>query len=56
VRGSTGFHANEARRQSFEEVHQLTAAKLLSDNDFLGRIDAVDLKHFLAISKPVICM
>jgi hypothetical protein len=30
---------------SFDEVHQLTAAKLLSDNDFLGRVDAVDLKH-----------
>jgi hypothetical protein len=47
VRGGTGLHANEARRQSFEELHHLTAAKLLPDDDLLGRIDAVDLKHVL---------
>src|SRR5271166_2232198 len=47
VRGGTGLHANEARRQSFEELHHLTAAKLFPDDDLLGRIDAVDLKHVL---------
>jgi hypothetical protein len=28
-------------------LHHLTAAKLLPDNDLLGHIDAVDLKHVL---------
>jgi hypothetical protein len=30
-----------------EDLHHLTAAKLLPDDDLLGRIDAVDLKHVL---------
>lgn len=34
VRRGTGFHADEARRQSFEERHYLAAAKLLSDDTF----------------------
>jgi hypothetical protein len=33
VRGGTGLHTNEARRQGFEELHHLTAAKLLPDDD-----------------------
>ena len=36
VRRGTGFHADEARRQSFEERDNLAAAKLLSDDDLLG--------------------
>jgi hypothetical protein len=53
-----GFHADKARRQGFEELYQLAAAKLLSDDDLLARVDAVNLEYFLAISKPivVICM
>jgi hypothetical protein len=47
VRGGTGLHANEARRQRREKLHHLIAAKLLPDNDLLGRIDAVDLKNVL---------
>ena len=46
-------------RQRGKKLQHLTAAKLLPDNDLLGRIDTVDLEHtFLAISKPivVICM
>ena len=42
-----GFHADKARRQSFEELYQLAAAKLLSDDDLLGRINAVNLEHVL---------
>jgi hypothetical protein len=54
----TGLHANKARRQSFEERYHLAAAKLLSDDDLLGRVNAVNLKHVLAISKPIVatCM
>jgi hypothetical protein len=40
-------HADEARRQSFEERHHLAAAKLLSDDDVLGRVDAVNLEYVL---------
>ena len=45
-------------KQRFKELHHLTAAKLLPDDHPLGRIDAVDLEHVVAISKPivVICM
>jgi hypothetical protein len=45
VRRGTGLHANEARRQRREKGNHLTAAKLLPDDDLLGRIDAVDLKQ-----------
>src|ERR1035437_8162744 len=47
MRRGTGFHADEARCQVFEECHHLTAAKLLSDDDFLGRVDAVNLEYVL---------
>jgi hypothetical protein len=30
-----------------QELHHLTAAKSLPDDDLLGRIDTVDLKHVL---------
>jgi hypothetical protein len=33
--------------QSFEEFHHLATANLLPDDDLLGRIDAMDLKHVL---------
>src|SRR5450759_5519227 len=47
MRRGTGYHADEARCQGFEECHHLTAAKLLSDDDFLGRVDAVNLEYVL---------
>jgi hypothetical protein len=58
VRGGAGLHANEAGRHSFEELHHLTAARLLPDDDFFGRVDAVNLEYVLGDSKPivVICM
>src|SRR4029077_9673751 len=34
----------KARRQSFEERYNLAAAKLLSDDDLLGRVNAVNLE------------
>ena len=45
MRRSTRLHANQARRQRRKKLQHLTAAKLLPDDDLLGRIDAVDLKH-----------
>src|SRR6516162_1095476 len=47
VRRGTGLHANEARRQRREELQHLAAAKLLPDDDLLGRINSVDLEHVL---------
>jgi hypothetical protein len=41
-------HANQAGRQRLEELHQLTAAKLLPDDDLLSCVDAVDLEHVLS--------
>ena len=47
VRRGTGLHADDARRQSLEERHNLAAAKLLSDDDLLGPVNAVNLEHVL---------
>jgi hypothetical protein len=44
---TTRFHADQARRQSLEEPHHLTAAQLLPDDDILGRINTVNLEHVL---------
>jgi hypothetical protein len=33
--------------QRREELHHLTAAKLLPDDDFFGRVDAVNLEYVL---------
>jgi hypothetical protein len=38
VRRGASFHPNKARRQRREKLHHLTAAKLLPDDDLLGRI------------------
>jgi hypothetical protein len=35
------------RRQTFEERYHLAAAKLLSDDDLLSRVNAVNLEHVL---------
>ena len=47
VRRGAGLHADKARRQRFEELYHLAAAELLSDDDLLGRINAVNLEHVL---------
>jgi hypothetical protein len=52
MRGGTGLHANEARRQSREKLHYLTAAKLFPNDDLLSRIDPVDLEHVLGDIQP----
>jgi hypothetical protein len=44
---STGFHTDQAWRHRFEKSYHLTAAKLLPDDDLLGRVDAVNLKNVL---------
>src|SRR5262249_8424323 len=45
VRRGTGFHANQAGRQRRKKLQHLAASQSLPDDDLLGRIDAVDLKH-----------
>jgi hypothetical protein len=45
VRRIPGLHANQAGRQRRKKLQHLTAAKLLPDDDFLGRIDAVNLEN-----------
>src|SRR6478735_9501394 len=47
VRRGTGLHADQAWRQSLEERRNLAAAKLLSDDDLLGPVNAVNLEHVL---------
>jgi len=47
MRRGAGFHADKARRQGLEELYQLAAAELLSDDDLLGRVDAVNLEYVL---------
>jgi hypothetical protein len=42
-----GFHADKARCQSFKELYHLAAAELLSDDDLLGRVNAVNLEYVL---------
>jgi len=45
VRRGAGLHADEAGRQCFEECQHLAAPELLQNDDFLGRIDPVNLKY-----------
>ena len=47
MRRGASFHADKTWRQCFEERNHLAAAKLLSDDDLLGRVDAVNLEHVL---------
>jgi hypothetical protein len=49
MRRGTSLHADQAGRQRREKLQHLTAAKLLPDDDLLGRINAVDLKHVLSL-------
>src|SRR5271167_4574172 len=45
--GGARLHADKARRQRLEELQHLAAPKLLPNNDLLGRVDPVNLKHVL---------
>jgi len=47
MRRGTGFHADQARRQRLEKRNHLAASKLLSHNNLLLGIDAVDLEYVL---------
>jgi len=47
-----GLHADEARRQRFEERQHLATPESLPDNDRLVGVDAVDLKHVLGDIQP----
>jgi len=42
-----GLQADKTWRQRFEECQHLAAPKLLPDDDLLGRVDPVNLKHVL---------
>jgi hypothetical protein len=52
MRRGAGLHADEAPRQRFEERQHLTARELLANNDFLGRVDPVNLEHVLGDIQP----
>ncbi len=41
------LHADKARRQCLEELQHLAAPKLLPNDDLLGRVDPLNLKHVL---------
>ena len=47
MRRGASLHADKTWRQRFEKRQHLAAAKLLPDDDLLGRIDPVDLEHVL---------
>ena len=47
-----GLHADEARRQCFEERQHLATPESLPDNGRLVGVDAVDLKHVLGDIQP----
>src|SRR3974377_606036 len=47
VRGRAGLHANQARRYRIKKLHHLAPPQFLPDDDFFGRVDAVDLEHVL---------
>ena len=46
----------QAGRQRRKKLQHLTAAKLLPDDDLLGRIDAVDLEHVAPLPPCLIGM
>ena len=45
--GGARLHADKSRRQRLEELQHLAAPKLLPNDDLLGRVDPVNLKHVL---------
>jgi hypothetical protein len=52
MRRGAGLHADEARRQRFEERQHLAAPELLANHDLLGRVDPVNLEHILVATTP----
>src|SRR5258708_19736282 len=52
MRRGTGLHADEARRQSFEESYNLAAPKFLPDDDLLACVNPVTLNPLLANIQP----
>jgi hypothetical protein len=42
-----GLHADQARRQRFEELQNLAASEPFPDHDLFGRVDPVNLEHVL---------
>ncbi len=53
-----GLHSDKAWRELAEKLDDLTATKLPREDDLAGRVDAVQLKEFLARSMPMVlaCM
>jgi hypothetical protein len=54
VRRRTRLHADKAPRQSLEEAQNLNTAHRLADYHGAARIDAMDLKTFMARSIPIV--
>jgi len=52
MRRGAGLHADETRRQRFEERQHLAAPELLANHDFLGRVDPVNLEQVLGDIQP----
>src|SRR5215831_3209248 len=59
MRRSAGFDANEARRQLLKEWQNVSALELTTNDYITCRVNSVDLKKNLAISRPmvvIVCM
>src|SRR5262249_10003342 len=48
MRRSTGFHADEARRQLLKEWQNVPALELTANDDITCRVNSVDLKNRLS--------
>jgi hypothetical protein len=48
MRRRAGFHANKASRQRLEELQHLAASQLPANDDLLGCVDCMNLKHVLS--------
>src|SRR5262245_65189171 len=59
MRRSAGFDANESRRQLLKEWQNVSALELTTNDYITCRVNSVDLKKRLAISRPmvvIVCM
>src|SRR5262249_43022365 len=54
MRRSAGFDANEARRQLLKEWQNVSALELTTNDYITCRVNSVDLKKDLAISRPMV--
>src|SRR5262249_41265927 len=54
MRRSAGFDANEARRQLLKEWQNVSALELTTNDYITCRVNSVDLKTDLAISRPMV--